>query len=149
MKPLRTYWGGNQSASRAGCFTLGERARYPLNRRLDRPQNLCGRCGEKKNLSLSGIEPCRCSPQRFMTPVLTQWQSVRPCPDTLWALASWWYGGVPSTSTPTLCWYDGVVKWLQRTVPVWDYGTIPPLIISVQLLRKWNSIINTVCMPTV
>jgi hypothetical protein len=47
---------GGESASRPGRFTpeQKERPRYPLDRRLDRPQSRSGRRGELKILSLVG-----------------------------------------------------------------------------------------------
>jgi hypothetical protein len=40
----------------------GNRARFPLDRRLGGPQSWSRRCGEEKNLAMPGIEPETSSP---------------------------------------------------------------------------------------
>jgi hypothetical protein len=57
--------GDEWSASRRGSFTSGEKARYPLDRRLGEPQSR-SRCSseEEKSLPLPGIEPRSSSSQR-------------------------------------------------------------------------------------
>jgi hypothetical protein len=62
--------GGEWSASRPGRYTPEERAPplYPLARRLGGSQSGSGRCEEKKNLPLLGIEHLPSSPQPVVTP---------------------------------------------------------------------------------
>jgi hypothetical protein len=57
---------GEWSASCPGRFTSGERALYPLKRRLCEPQTLYGRRGEEKNLA----------PTKNRTPT-PRWSSLR------------------------------------------------------------------------
>jgi hypothetical protein len=76
--------GGEWSASRPCRFTPGERAPwYPLDRRLVGPQSCSGRCGEKTNLELLGIESRLSSP--YIACCYTSWAVPTPvcCPDTL------------------------------------------------------------------
>jgi hypothetical protein len=56
--------GGERSASLPGLFTSGESAPsiHWIGRRPGGPQSRSGRCEEKKNLSLPGIEPLAAQP---------------------------------------------------------------------------------------
>jgi hypothetical protein len=78
----------NTSLTSWPLYPVGRRYRYPLNRRLDGPQNLCGRFGEEKNLlPLPGFEtrtPARslshqfdyALPARYSLRILRRWANL-------------------------------------------------------------------------
>jgi hypothetical protein len=65
---LGTRWRRVVSFTPLPLYPRGKRLRYPLDRRLGRPQSRSGRCGEEKKLALPAIEPEPSSPYPVAIP---------------------------------------------------------------------------------